>query len=172
MKTPNPNIQLDSKTARAYLTIEEASNNLQWNDDDVIEVEIGEAKELNIAYDADLYSMFNVGFDESVIQVRASNKESNHAKWYVVGLQEGFTDLSFNISSRKNDWGFYNFGNSKTITKTIKVITSTGIGQITNNNDAKEISRYSANGQRLTVPTKGLNIVKYSDGSVKKVVVQ
>lgn len=102
IKTPSPNIQLDSKTARAYLTIEEASNNLQWNDDDVIEVEMGEAKELNIAYDADLYSMFNLGFDESVIQVRASNKETNHAKWYVVGLQEGITKLSFNISSRKN----------------------------------------------------------------------
>ena len=172
IKTPNPNIQLDSKTARAYLTIEEASNNLQWNDDDVIEVEMGEAKELNIAYDADLYSMFNLGFDESVIQVRASNKETNHAKWYVVGLQEGITKLSFNISSRKNDWGFYNFGNSQTITKTIKVITPTGIGQISNNNDVKEVSRYSVNGQRLTAPTKGLNIVKYSDGSVKKVAVQ
>ena len=172
IKTPNPNIQLDSKTARAYLTIEEASNNLQWNDDDVIEVEMGEAKELNIAYDADLYSMFNLGFDESVIQVRASNKETNHAKWYVVGLQEGITKLSFNISSRKNDWGFYNFGNSKTITKTIKVITSTGIGQISNNNDVKEVSRYSVNGQCLTAPTKGLNIVKYSDGSVRKEMVK
>ena len=172
IKTPNPNIQLDSKTARAYLTIEEASNNLQWNDDDVIEVEIGEAKELNIAYDADLYSLFNVGFEESVIQVRASNKETNHAKWYVVGLQEGFTDLSFNISSRKNDWGFYNFGNSKTITKTIKVINSTGIGQISNNKDVKEVSRYSINGQRLTAPTKGLNIVEYSDGSVRKEIVK
>ena len=172
IKTPNPNIQLDSKTARAYLTIEEASNNLQWNDDDVIEVEMGEAKELNIAYDADLYSMFNLGFDESVIQVRASNKETNHAKWYVVGLQEGITKLSFNISSRKNDWGFYNFGNSQTITKTIKVITPTGIGQISNNNDVKEVSRYSANGQRLTAPTKGLNIVKYSDGSVRKEMVK
>ena len=172
IKTPNPNIQLDSKTARAYLTIEEASNNLQWNDDDVIEVEMGEAKELNIAYDADLYSMFNLGFDESVIQVRASNKETNHAKWYVVGLQEGITKLSFNISSRKNDWGFYNFGNSQTITKTIKVITPTGIGQISNNNDVKEVSRYSVNGQRLTAPTKGLNIVKYSDGSVRKEMVK
>lgn len=172
IKTPSPNIQLDSKTARAYLTIEEASNNLQWNDDDVIEVEMGEAKELNIAYDADLYSMFNLGFDESVIQVRASNKETNHAKWYVVGLQEGITKLSFNVSSRKNDWGFYNFGNSKTITKTIKVITSTGIGQISNNNDVKEVSRYSVNGQRLTAPTKGLNIVKYSDGSVRKEMVK
>ena len=172
IKTPSPNIQLDSKTARAYLTIEEASNNLQWNDDDVIEVEMGEAKELNIAYDADLYSMFNLGFDESVIQVRASNKETNHAKWYIVGLQEGITKLSFNISSRKNDWGFYNFGNSQTITKTIKVITPTGIGQISNNNDVKEVSRYSVNGQRLTAPTKGLNIVKYSDGSVRKEMVK
>lgn len=172
IKTPNPNIKLDSQTARAYLTIEKASNNLLWNDDDVIEVEMGEAKELNIAYDADLYSMFNLGFDEIVIQVRASNKETNHAKWYVVGLQEGITKLSFNISSRKNDWGFYNFGNSQTITKTIKVITPTGIGQISNNNDVKEVSRYSVNGQRLTAPTKGLNIVKYSDGSVRKEMVK
>lgn len=172
IKTPNPNIKLDSQTARAYLTIEKASNNLLWNDDDVIEVEMGKAKELNIAYDADLYSMFNLGFDESVIQVRASNKETNHAKWYVVGLQEGITKLSFNISSRKNDWGFYNFGNSQTITKTIKVITPTGIGQISNNNEVKEVSRYSVNGQRLTAPTKGLNIVKYSDGSVRKEIVK
>ena len=82
------------------------------------------------------------------------------------------TKLSFNISSRKNDWGFYNFGNSQTITKTIKVITPTGIGQISNNNDVKEVSRYSVNDQRLTAPTKGLNIVKYSDGSVRKEIVK
>ena len=48
----------------------------------------------------------------------------------------------------------------------------TGINKITTSTDAKEISRYSLNGQRLSAPTKGLNIVKYSDGSVKKVAVQ
>ncbi|CDD18592.1 cell surface protein [Prevotella sp. CAG:732] len=48
----------------------------------------------------------------------------------------------------------------------------TGIDNVTTSSDVKEISRYSVNGQRLKVPTKGLNIVKYSDGSVKKVVVQ
>ena len=48
----------------------------------------------------------------------------------------------------------------------------TGIDKVTTSTDTKEVSRYSANGQRLTVPAKGLNIVKYSDGSVKKVVVQ
>ena len=48
----------------------------------------------------------------------------------------------------------------------------TGIDRVTTSTDAKELSRYSVNGQRLSVPAKGLNIVKYSDGSVKKVVVQ
>ena len=48
----------------------------------------------------------------------------------------------------------------------------TGINNVITSNDAKELSRYSLNGQRLSAPTKGLNIVKYSDGSVKKVVVQ
>ena len=49
---------------------------------------------------------------------------------------------------------------------------ATGIDKVTTSTDVKEVSRYSANGQRLSAPAKGLNIVKYSDGSVKKVVVQ
>ena len=48
----------------------------------------------------------------------------------------------------------------------------TGIDKTTTSTDVEEVSRYSVNGQRLVGPTKGLNIVKYSDGSVKKVVVQ
>ena len=49
---------------------------------------------------------------------------------------------------------------------------ATGIDKVTTSTNAKEVSRYSANGQRLSAPAKGLNIVKYSDGSVKKVAVQ
>ena len=49
---------------------------------------------------------------------------------------------------------------------------ATGIDKVTTSTDAQEVSRYSVNGQRLSAPAKGLNIVKYSDGSVKKVVVQ
>ena len=48
----------------------------------------------------------------------------------------------------------------------------TGIDKVTTAKDAKELSRYSANGQRLTAPTKGLNIVKYNDGSVRKEMVK
>ena len=48
----------------------------------------------------------------------------------------------------------------------------TGIDKTTTSSDVEEVSRYSVKGQRLVGPTKGLNIVKYSDGSVKKVAVE
>ena len=173
LKTSNPNLQIDSKTARAYLTVEQASNNLQWNaDEQPITVAVGETKELDISYNADLYCNFNLAFDENLIQVRASGKQTNQSKWYVVGLKEGTTDLSFNISCLKNEWGYYNFSNSQTLSKRIKVLPATGVNNASVEGDVKEVARYSVNGQRLTVPTKGVNIVKYSDGSVKKVVTQ
>lgn len=34
--------------------------------------------------------------------------------------------------------------------------------------EVKETARYAVNGQRLTAPIKGINLVKYSDGTVKK----
>lgn len=40
------------------------------------------------------------------------------------------------------------------------------------NSDIKEVSRYSIDGQPLSNPTNGVNIVKYSDGTVKKVIVK
>ena len=49
---------------------------------------------------------------------------------------------------------------------------ATGIDKTTISTDIEEVTRYSVNGQRLYAPTKGLNIVKYSDGSVKKVTVR
>lgn len=35
-----------------------------------------------------------------------------------------------------------------------------------------EVARYNANGQRLNAPERGLNIIKFSDGTVKKVMVK
>ena len=167
-KTANPNLQVDQKTARAYLTVEKASNELQWADEEPITVAVGETKELGISYGADLYCKFNLVFDESLIQVRAADKETNQSKWYIVGLKEGTTDLSFNISCMKNDWGFYNFDASQTLTRRIQIVPATDINKTTVSSEVQEVARYSLNGQRLTAPTKGVNIVKYSDGSVRK----
>lgn len=56
--------------------------------------------------------------------------------------------------------------------KEIIEMETSGIDSVILNPDAKEVSRFSADGQRLAVPVKGLNIVKYSDGSERKVVVK
>ena len=48
----------------------------------------------------------------------------------------------------------------------------TGIDETATTGEVKETSRYSVNGQLLCMPIKGLNLVKYSEGVVKKVVVR
>ena len=56
-----------------------------------------------------------------------------------------------------------------------KYYSSTGINKVNTNSGSQkevhEISRYSINGQRLNAPTRGINIVKYSDGTTKKIMV-
>ena len=68
-----------------------------------------------------------------------------------------------------DDYWLSEFGN---YFENIVEFDATGIDKTTTSTDAKEVSRYSVNGQRLVGPTKGLNIVKYSDGSMKKVAVE
>lgn len=48
----------------------------------------------------------------------------------------------------------------------------TDITKVDNNSETKEVSWYSLDGQRLASPTKGINIVRYSDGSIKKEIVE
>lgn len=47
-----------------------------------------------------------------------------------------------------------------------------GVVSVSNAQNATEQARYDMNGRRLTAPTKGLNIVKMSDGTVKKIMVK
>lgn len=54
----------------------------------------------------------------------------------------------------------------------IEEMEVTGIASVTNDSTVTEVARYDANGQQLSVPTKGLNIVHYSDGTVKKIMVE
>lgn len=54
----------------------------------------------------------------------------------------------------------------------IEEMEVTGIASVTNDSTITEVSRYDVNGQQLSVPTKGLNIVHYSDGTVKKIMVE
>ena len=68
----------------------------------------------------------------------------------------------------RDDYRLSEFGYFENIVE----FDATGIDKTTTSTDVEEVTRYSVNGQRLSAPTKGLNIVKYSDGSVKKVTVE
>ena len=68
----------------------------------------------------------------------------------------------------RDDYRLSEFGYFENIVE----FEATGIDKTTTSTDVEEVARYSVNGQRLSAPTKGLNIVKYSDGSLKKVAVR
>lgn len=58
-------------------------------------------------------------------------------------------------------------------TNMVKVGETTGIQKpIVTNGEVKEVARYAIDGSKLNSPTKGVNIVKMSDGSTRKVIVE
>lgn len=54
----------------------------------------------------------------------------------------------------------------------VTVSEETGIDNTMLSSEVKEVSRFSSQGQRLAAPTKGVNIVKYCNGSVRKEIVK
>ncbi len=51
------------------------------------------------------------------------------------------------------------------------IVDPSGVEDVTVDDNAVEVERYNVNGVKLSAPQVGVNIVKMSDGSVKKVVV-
>lgn len=63
--------------------------------------------------------------------------------------------------------------NGKDLCFKFKVVDSTtGIKDVTSGNKASELMRFDVMGRRISAPAKGLNLIKMSDGSVKKVIVK
>ena len=56
--------------------------------------------------------------------------------------------------------------------KVVIVNRPTSIASATSSSTATEVARYNLSGQKLATPTKGINIVKYSDGTTRKEVVK
>lgn len=50
--------------------------------------------------------------------------------------------------------------------------TSTGINDLASKQNVKVVARYSVDGSRIYAPVKGVNIVKMSDGTTRKVIVK
>ncbi|MBQ0115589.1 MAG: hypothetical protein KBT10_06935 [Bacteroidales bacterium] len=76
---------------------------------------------------------------------------------------EGWFDLKIKLTDLSGNW------QEQTISPAFRIgDTQTGIGNV-NVGNATEVARYTVDGRAISAPQAGVNIVKMSDGSVKKV---
>lgn len=136
-KGTNSNVK--ANPSRAYLTVNRASNNLEWDAYSPISVKVGETVDLGISYQADLWCTFNTDYNAEIIALTSEGATGNDPHWYATGLKEGETTLYFGIECRKNDMGFYDFTNSKNISKRIIVEPSSGIRGVANDDNSISI---------------------------------
>lgn len=118
-KGTNPNVV--ANPSRAYVTVNRASTNLDWNASSPIRVKVGEKVDLGISYQADLWCTFNTDYDKELISLSSEGATTRNPHWYATGLKEGRTYLEFSIECKKNDFGFYDFSDSSTLYKEIIV---------------------------------------------------
>lgn len=57
-------------------------------------------------------------------------------------------------------------------TNMVSISKSTGINTVVNSEAESEVSRFTIDGQKISAPVKGINIVKMSNGKVKKIIVK
>ena len=128
------NLNVVANPSQAYMTVNRTSNNLEWDADSPISVKVGEKIDFGIAYRADQWCNFVTDYDNELIDLSSYDENGMTPHWYATGLKEGETYMSFRITCDKNDMGFYNFSDSQTESKWIKVEPSSGIEGVETDN--------------------------------------
>ena len=116
-----------------------------------------------VCSDADNFQAAIVKTVKSVADNNVATATVKDGKLVVTGVKAGNTTVELNFCSN---------GISTTATVNVTVTQSTGITGTQTSADIREIARYTIDGKRISQPQRGINIVKYSDGTVKKVVVK
>lgn len=116
-----------------------------------------------VCSDADNFQAAIVKTVKSVDKENIATATVKDGKLVVKGLKEGSTVVTLNFCSN---------GISTKTTVRFFVTKATGITDTQTSADVREIARYTIDGKRINQPQRGINIVKYSDGTVKKVVVK
>lgn len=140
---------------RGNLTITQASQTINW-DQSFEKVFVGDQIELTAEATSGLAVKYSVS-DESIAEIYTSN-----GKTYLDCMKNGEVTLKANQSG--ND----NYLAADRVTKTIVINKISGVNNVDSDNNALEVARYDIYGHRLNKPTKGINIVKYSDGTTRK----
>lgn len=117
----------------------------------------------NVCSDADNFQAAIVKTVNSVADKNVATATVKNGKLVVTGVKAGNTTVTLNFCSN---------GISTTATVNVTVTQATGITDTQTSADVREIARFTIDGKRINQPQRGINIVKYSDGTVKKVVVK
>ena len=124
------------------------------------EVKVDLAK---VCSDADNFQAAIVKSVKSVADNNVATATVKDGKLVVTGVKAGKTNVTLNFCSN---------GISATSTVKVVVTQATGITGTQTSADVCEVARFTIDGKRISQPQRGINIVKYSDGTVKKVVVK
>lgn len=117
----------------------------------------------NVCSDADNFQAAIVKTVKSVADNNVATATVKNGKLVVTGVKAGNTTVTLNFCSN---------GISTTATVNVTVTQATGITDTQTSADVREIARFTIDGKRINQPQRGINIVKYSDGTVKKVIVK
>lgn len=116
-----------------------------------------------VCSDADNFQAAIIKTVKSVDKENIATATVKDGKLVVKGVKEGSTLATLNFCSN---------GISTKTTVRFFVTKATGITDTQTSADVREIARFTIDGKRINQPQRGINIVKYSDGTVKKVVVK
>lgn len=117
----------------------------------------------NLATDADNMDAAIVKTISKISNEEVVSANMQNGNLVVEGLKEGTSNITLKVNSN---------GIVATTTVTIKVSATTGISNIEASPEAVEIARFTVDGKRISAPQKGINIVRMSDGTTRKVVVK
>ena len=131
--------------------------NVEENKDAVVDL-------AKVCSDADNFQAAIVKSVKSVAYAgKIATATVKNGKLVVTGVKAGNTTVTLNFCSN---------GISTTATVNVTVTQATGITGTQTSADVREIARFTIDGKRINQPQRGINIVKYSDGTVKKVIVK
>ena len=117
----------------------------------------------NVCSDADNFQAAIIKTVKDVDKENIATATVKDGKLVVKGVKEGSTLATLNFCSN---------GISTKTTVRFFVTKATGITGTQTSADVREVARFTIDGKRINQPQRGINIVKYSDGTVKKVVVK
>lgn len=116
----------------------------------------------DLATDADNFDAAIVKSVKTVSDVAVLDAKMQNGSLIITPKKEGEAAVTIKVNSN---------GKLAETTFVVTVTPATGIKNITTNG-AVEVARFSADGKRISAPQKGINIIRMSDGSTRKVVVK